>query len=121
MKFTDIVPYYSEFKAGYQLACAYTGGAISTVVVFFIARLMHFKADFERIAAFCFIAAGVIWLMPLLSLIPAEYANFFLLGTILLSFPFVRLVYEMKWLHTFLFWLGFSLTQAGIYLYLINR
>ena len=120
MKITDIVPYYSDLQLARLLACAYVSGAISLAAAFLLSRFVCIKLSFEQIAAFCFLASGALWLMPLISHIPDKFINYFLLGILLALLPLIRVFYEESWKHTFWFWLIFALTQFGFYIWLIN-
>lgn len=120
MRFTDVIPYYSDLQIARLLACSYVAGALSLAAVFLVSRLLQFKLGFDQVAAFCFIASGALWLMPLISHIPDRYVNYFLLGTLFLFLPLAKVIYELPWAKTFMFWAVFAAAQLSLYFYMIN-
>ncbi|MBO6102603.1 MAG: hypothetical protein J6P03_05050 [Opitutales bacterium] len=116
--FGALLPYYTEFKTGGLLACAYASGAISCAAAYLSCRYFNSALAFERVAAFCFLASGVLWLAPLLPLFDKKYLDFQLAVLVLAALPASKLIHGLSWGRACAVWAPFAATQFGTYLYL---
>ncbi len=121
MKWYSFLPYYSDFKVGGLLACAYVTAIASLALTFGVSKLFRLKMSFEQLACFCLLACGALWLMPVCSFIPEKYSNYFLLGTLFIYIAFLNVIYDLQWKETLIIWSAYAAVQIGFYLYIINN
>lgn len=121
MKWISYLPYYSDLKVAGLFAIAYAAFMASFALVFFGAKFARVNFGLERSLAFCSVASGVLWLLPLCSFVPEKYSNYFLLGLLFIICPFIKMIYELDWKQSFIVWAIFALTQFSLYLFVINK
>ena len=121
MSFSALLPFYSEIKVGGLLACSYSAGIVSTIAVFLFSRLCLKKTfAFERIATFCFLASGLMWIFPILPIFEKDLSDLELFAVLLLLFPIAKILYKIPFKDALSIWLPFAIVQISIYFYIVE-